>query len=306
MQIPRRFLPSLPLLNAFEAAARTGSITAAARELDLTQSAVSRQIKTLEEQIGVELFHRERQTIKLTVAGEGYARDVREALRRISNASLNLRANPAGGSFRLAVLPTFSCRWLAPRLLSFNESHPTISISIITKCNKVDLSTDQVDGIIDFGKPDAEAMEFAFLKRETVIPVCSPECLSKYPISCAEDVKFAPLIHLISRPNSWELWMLSNDVPFISLHGMLFDQFETIIRSTVAGLGVALVPEFMIREELASGELIAPLDMKLQEKGIYYLAWLSERAEYWPLTAFKDWIKSELRDDKNHITDFEG
>lgn len=102
IQVPRRFLPSLPLLNAFEAAARTGSITAAARELDLTQSAVSRQIKTLEEQIGVELFHRERQTIKLTAGGEGYARDVREALRRISNASL---------TFEL-ILPEVACVWL--------------------------------------------------------------------------------------------------------------------------------------------------------------------------------------------------
>src|SRR4051812_14009598 len=104
---PRRFLPSFSLLSAFEAAARTGSVTAAANELGLTQSAVSRQISALEKQLGVALFLRERQTIRLTIAGDTYAREVREALRRISNASLNLKANPAGGTLNLAILPFF-------------------------------------------------------------------------------------------------------------------------------------------------------------------------------------------------------
>ncbi|MBK0023827.1 LysR family transcriptional regulator [Ochrobactrum sp. S46] len=294
MQVPRRFLPSLPLLTAFEAAARTGSITAASRELDLTQSAVSRQIKALEQQIGVELFHRERQTIKLTVGGEGYARDVREALRRISNASLNLRANPKGGSLHLAVLPTFGARWLAPRLPSFNKSHPNTIINIITKTNAVDLFTDQVDGVIDFGKPDFETMEFAFLKRENIIPVCSPELLQRYPINCAADIRLAPLIHLVSRPNAWERWMVYHNIAFDSVHGVLFDQFETIIRSAVAGLGFALVPEFIVREELDSGKLLRPVELGLEAPEFYYLAWLTERAAYWPLLAFKDWLKSEL------------
>ncbi len=104
---PRRFLPSLPLLSAFEAAARTGSITAAAKELSLTQSAVSRQVKALEEQLEVELFHRERQTIRLTVGGDAYAREIRDARRKITTGSLNLRANPFGGTLTLAILPTF-------------------------------------------------------------------------------------------------------------------------------------------------------------------------------------------------------
>lgn len=305
MQVPRRFLPSLPLLTAFEAAARTGSITAAARELDLTQSAVSRQIKALEQQIGVELFHRERQTIKLTVGGEGYARDVREALRRISNASLNLRANPAGGSLNLAVLPTFGCRWLAPRLSSFHKSHPGIIINVISKWNEIDLQTDQIDAMINFGKPDIEEVEFAFLKREVVVPVCSPELLERYPISCAADIKLAPLIHLVSRPNAWELWMSSNNVSFDSVHGVLFDQFEMVIRSVVAGLGFALVPEFMIREELATGKLVVPVERGLKGSAYYYLAWLSERAAYWPLMVFKDWIKSELMGEQTSLEGLE-
>src|SRR5262245_36086503 len=125
----RRFLPSISLLAAFEAAARTGSVTAAAKELSLTQSAVSRQIIALEEQLGVELFVRERQTIRLTPAGDGYAREIREALRRISSASLNLRANPHGGTLNLAVLPTFGARWLTPRLGKFLGANKGIAIN---------------------------------------------------------------------------------------------------------------------------------------------------------------------------------
>ncbi|GGE01354.1 hypothetical protein GCM10011390_20280 [Aureimonas endophytica] len=142
MQTPRRLLPSIGLLSAFEASARTGSFTAAARELNLTQSAISRQIRALEEQLGVELFLRERQTVRLTPAGEAYARDIREALRRISAASLNLRANPFGGTLNLAILPTFGTRWLAPRLPDFLARHPGITINLATRLVEADAAPD--------------------------------------------------------------------------------------------------------------------------------------------------------------------
>src|SRR6478609_3312214 len=138
MLTSRRFLPSTALLSAFEAVSRTGSVTAAAKELDLTQSAVSRQIKTLEEQLGVELFIRERQTVRLTLAGDGYAREIREALRRISSASLNLRANPYGGTLNLAILPTFGTRWLAPRLGRFLSQNPGVTINLVTRLSPFD------------------------------------------------------------------------------------------------------------------------------------------------------------------------
>src|SRR5262245_56643181 len=138
MLASRRFLPSISLLAAFEAVARTGSVPAAARELDLTQSAVSRQIKALEEQLGVELFLRERQTVRLTLAGDSYAREIREALRRISSASLNLRANPHGGTLNLAILPTFGTRWLAPRLGRFLSKNPGVTINLVTRLSSFD------------------------------------------------------------------------------------------------------------------------------------------------------------------------
>ena len=153
MRSSRRFLPSLSLLSAFEAAARIGSITAAARELSLTQSAVSRQVKELEEQLKVELFHRERQTIRLTVGGEAYAREIRDALRKISSASMNLRANPMGGTLTLSILPTFGTRWLAPRLPKFLSCNPGVTINLVTRLSYFDFRSEPIDAAIHFGRP---------------------------------------------------------------------------------------------------------------------------------------------------------
>src|SRR5688500_11539623 len=148
MQLPRRLLPSVPLLCAFEAAARTGSVSAAARELALTQSAVSRQIRALEEQLGARLFVRERQSIRLTLAGDNYARAIRDALRRIATAALSFRANPGGGTLNLAVLPTFATRWLAPNLRGFVDAHPDIMLNIISRQREPDFRGGVVDAAI--------------------------------------------------------------------------------------------------------------------------------------------------------------
>ena len=154
MKTPRRFLPSLSLLQAFEAAARLQSITGAAQELSLTQSAVSRQIRALEEQLGTCLFHREKQTIRLTLGGASYAREVREALQKISQASMNLRANPHGGTLSLAILPTFGTRWLAPRLPGFLAENPGITINLVTRLTQFDFRNEAVDAAIHFGRTD--------------------------------------------------------------------------------------------------------------------------------------------------------
>lgn len=145
MRIPRRFLPPISLLIAFEAAARLQSISAAGRELDLTQSAVSRQIRALEDMLGADLFLRERQTIRLTEAGKAYAVAVREALSRIGNATLNFRANPSGGTLNLAILPTFGSRWLAPRLPQFLAENPGITVNLSTRMAPFDFRLETLD-----------------------------------------------------------------------------------------------------------------------------------------------------------------
>lgn len=289
----RRFLPSLSLLAAFEAAARTGSITAAARELDLTQSAVSRQIKALEDQLGVALFLRERQTIRLTVAGDGYAREIREALRRISSASLNLRANPHGGTLNLAVLPTFGAQWLAPRLAHFLATNPGITINLITRLSPFDFRLDSIDAAIHFGDPVWPGAELTLLMGERTVPACSPAFKAEHKLERPADILDVPLLHLTTRPDAWEKWLSAHGVAFESIHGMLFDQFAAASQAAIGGLGVALLPTFLFREELARGDLVPAVDREIESEGHYYLAYTRERAAYPPLVAFRKWILEE-------------
>ena len=292
----RRFLPSLSLLSAFEAAARTGSVTAAARELQLTQSAVSRQIRLLEEQLGADLFLRERQTIRLTLAGESYVREIREALKRISTASLNLRANPEGGSLNLAILPTFGTRWLAPRLASFLAENPGVTVNLSTRLQPFDFRLETIDAAIHFGMPHWPGAELTFLMRETVMPVCSPAFHEKYRLGAPGALLAAPLLHMTTRPDAWENWLTANGVPFESVHGMLFDQFSTMAEAAAAGLGAALIPTILIEEELKTGALTAA-GAGIESAGCYYLAFTSERADYRPLAAFREWIVEQARPD---------
>ncbi|MEH6693221.1 MAG: LysR family transcriptional regulator [Pseudorhizobium pelagicum] len=292
---PRRFLPSFSLLAAFEAAARTGSVTAAANELGLTQSAVSRQISALEKQLGVPLFLRERQTIRLTLAGDGYAREIREALRRISNASLNLRAHPQGGAITVSVLPMFGARWLAPRLGRFLEGHPGVAVNVVSRLEPFDFRFDPIDAAIHFGAARWPGAELTPLMQEGMIAVCSPDFRRRLALQAPADLLRVPLIHLNSRPDAWENWFLANGVHFESLHGMLFDQFMAITEAAVSGLGAALLPAFLIERELADGTLELAVPGQPIQTGAYYLANPADRDGYAPFSAFKTWLIAEAK-----------
>lgn len=292
---PRRFLPSFSLLAAFESAARTGSVTAAANELGLTQSAVSRQIAALEKQLGVPLFRRERQTIRLTLAGDGYAREIREALRRISNASLNLRAHPLGGTINLAVLPLFGARWLAPRLGQFLAQNPGIAVNLISRLEPFDFRFDSIDAAIHFGEGQWPGAELTFLMNEQTVAVCSNDFRQRFGLERPSDLLNAPLLHLNSRPDAWENWFTKEGVTFGNLHGMLFDQFMTIVEAAASGMGAALLPAFLIAPELESKRLVRAVDVAEQDTGNYYLANPVEREGYQPFAIFKAWLAEEAQ-----------
>lgn len=294
--IPRRLLPSIALLTSFDAVARTGSVTIAAEELSLTQGAVSRHIKALEEQLNGELFVRERLSMRLTVAGESYVREVRESLRRISTASLNFRANPKGGTLNLAVLPSFGMRWLAPRLPDFVALHPDITLNLVTRMTQFDFRTDTIDAAIHFGPLNWPGTESAFLRHEEIIPVCSPEIAKKYMFRTATDLRMAPLLILVSRPDAWEKWLAAQDAPAEDVHGMMFDQFGTIANAAAAGLGVALLPTFLIEKELSNGELVPAVPVRVQSAESYHLVWPVDRSSYPPLKALRFWLTSRMQD----------
>lgn len=298
MHTPRRFLPSTALLAAFEAAARTGSVTLAARELSLTQSAVSRQIRLLEEQIEVELFTRERQSIRLTAAGDAYAREVREALRKISTASFNIRANPKGGTLNLAILPTFGTRWLAPRLPKFLAQNAGITINLATRLTYFDFRTEALDAAIHFGPQDWPGVEMMLLRSEEVVPACSPDLKKQYGFSAASDLRKSPLLSISTRPTSWDQWFSIQNIAGGSGQTMYFDQFATVTQAAMVGVGVALLPTFLIQDELASGKLVRALDLPMESTERYYLVWPPERTTHPPLAAFRDWLLGEIAADQ--------
>lgn len=287
----------MQVLRAFEASARLSSFTAAAQELNLTQSAVSRQVRALEELLGGELFVRDRQTVRLTAAGEIYAREVRQVLQRLSSATLGFRAHPDEGTLRLAVLPTLAARWLAPRLPGFLAEHPGISISLVTRLGVVDFRAEPIDAAIHFGAPDWRGAELDFLMEETVLPACSPAFRERHRIRVADDLLQVPLLHLVSRPDAWERWFAEHCVAVENVRGMLFDQFSVAMQAARSGLGVALLPAFLCQEELARGELVLALDAPLRSSGSYYLAWPAGRGNYPPLASFRAWLVAQARQD---------
>lgn len=288
----RRYLPSLSLLTAFEAAARTESFTGAAGLLNLTQSAVSRQIKALEEQIGITLFIREKQKVRLTAVGTRYAEDIRKALKIISNASISIQTNPDGGVLNLAILPSFGSHWLAPRLSSFLDTNPGITINFTTRMKPFDFDVEPLDAAIHYGLPSWSNVESAFLMSETVIPVCAPGFFEGQSEVSIEQILSSPLFHHSSRPNAWVDWFKAHGVITESIKGMAFDQFATAAQAAKNGLGLALLPRFLIERELAKGELIPANSSLQQSEQAYFLVWPKNKSDFPPLVSFKNWIVS--------------
>lgn len=293
MPIPRRFLPPTSQLVAFEVAARLENFTATAKELNLTQGAVSRQISALEATLGTPLFHRERKKVKLTLAGEIYAREIRDAINRISTATLGFRANPSGGSLNLAVMPTFAARWLVPRLAAFTAANPAVMLNLQTRFGQFDFRSENIDVAIYFGTKHWPGAETEFLMDETVVPVCSPDLRDRLDLRKPSDLLTAPLLHINSRPDAWEKWFAANQIEGLKLHGMLFDQFTSISQAAANGLGIGLLPEFLVGRELASGELVKVIDLPMKNAESYHLAWPSTRTQYSPLRAFRAWLVNQ-------------
>ena len=289
--VQRRLFPSMSMLMAFDSAARTGSFSAAARELNLTQGAISRQIHALENQLDVELFIRVGKTIQLTEIGKVYVQEVHTALQTIRNASLNAITNPLSGILNLAILPTFGTRWLMPRFPGFLEKHPDITVNFVTKLLPFDFHNENLHSAIHYGEPDWPDTTSTFLMGEKAMPVCSPNFLKQNPIRNAKDMSSISLLHLSSRPNAWKDWFALNNIVLSHNHGMLFEQFSIVIQAAVAGIGMALLPIFLIQNELDRGELMMIQKLPLiRSRSAYYLVTPTDKSDYAPVVAFRNWL----------------
>jgi len=278
------------MLLALDAAARAGSFTAAARELNLTQGAISRQISALEDQLDVELFKRSGKIILLTEAGRIYAREIGVALQSIRNASLNAMTNPLSGLLNLAILPTFGTRWLMPRFPSFLKEHPNITVNFVTRLTVFDFYQENLHAAIHYGQPDWPDAISTFLMSEQVIPVCSPGFQAENPLAHPGDLARLPLLQLTTRPDAWDNWFRANNYDPPQEQGMAFEQFSIIAQAAVAGLGVALLPKFLIQSELDRSELMVILDMPTESEAGYYLVTPIDKSEHPPVTALREWL----------------
>lgn len=296
MAVPRRLLPSISLLQAFEAVCRTGSTLAAARDLDLTQGSVSRLIQNLEAHLGVPLFLREGRRLVPTEAALAYARDVVKAFDLITRGSMRVRSNAGGGTLSLSVLPTFGTSWLAPRLPRFMAAHPGITMNLGTRLRPFDFEEEGFDAAIHFGAATWPNTGFQKLFDEHLIACAAPGFLALHPVAAASDLLALSLLHLESRPTAWPGWFRQHGVDAPQVHGMLFDQFAPMIQSVIAGLGVALLPEFLARPELQAGRLVTAWGDPMPGDGSYYLVWPKVGAWYPPLQAFRAWLSVEFAD----------
>ncbi len=272
MIAPRRFLPSISSLLALEAVDRLGSATSAAEELALTHSAVSRQLKVLEGQLGVTLLVRDGKSLRLTRAGETYSQSARMILSDLARASLKVKATGSRDNINLAILPAFAMNWLTPRLRDFHKEHAEILISQSTRLEPFDFEREKFDAAIHFGEKNWTGVNYLPLTTERVIAVCAPDFAEDLPLAPARLLNM-PLIHLESRPGAWEEWFRQHGYDAPRLRGSLFDQFTNIAEAAAAGLGVALLPEFLASKELARGRLIPASGGHVENDGTYYLVW---------------------------------
>ncbi|WP_068118924.1 LysR family transcriptional regulator [Tropicimonas marinistellae] len=293
---PRRFLPSIKLLLAFDAVVRHGSVTSAAEELNLTQSTVSRLIQSLEEQLGKELFTRQRRRLIPNATAVNYQRDVARALDLIQRASTTVVVNPEGGTLSLAVLPTFATRWLGPRLGQFLHCNPGVAINMSTRIQRFDFASETLDAAIYFGECDWPRVNHLKLFDEHVTACASPEFLATHPVVEPKDLDGMPMLHLESRPNVWADWFLGQGVEPIAGGGMLMDQFSMMIQAAISGLGIALLPDYLARSEIAEGRLAPILRPAVPVRGAYWLVWPDEKDDDAALLAFRDWLAGQATD----------
>jgi len=289
--LPRRYLPAIPALMALEAVGRLGTASAAAEELNLTQGAVSRALQGLEGQLGVPLLSRERQRLHLTPAAQDYVAEVRKALQLLASASVTLRANPLGGSLNLAILPAFGMHWLAPRLARYAQSHPEVTVNLSTRLRPFDFAGTTFDAAIHYGRQDWPGVDYLKLMDEEVIAVAKPGLLP--PLVAASDILAHPLLQLESRPGDWGRWLAHHGAPGQRPPGMMFDQFATLAQAAIHGMGVALIPTFLIQRDLAEGRLVPVFGGPVAALGSYYLVWSKAAPSRGPLRSFRAWLDAE-------------
>jgi LysR family glycine cleavage system transcriptional activator len=293
----RAFVPPADTLIAFECAARHLSFTRAAEELHLTQGAVSKQVRQLEDRLGVELFRRVRQRIVLTDAGRLYLHDIRGALEQMTLATRQVMSFAGSADvLNLAVLPTFGTRWLAPRIADFIRRYPDAGLNLSVRLQPFDFDEEPFDGAIHHGDPVWAGAIAEHLFDEEVIPVASRVFRDRHNIREPEDLTRVPRLQLATRPLAWRHWFESAGVETdAAFQGARFEQFVMITEAAIHHAGAALIPRFFIEQELASGRLVRLFDVPPEHETAYFFVYPEGRTMRPVVAAFRKWLAEEAR-----------
>lgn len=299
--VPRRSLPPLNAVRAFEAVARLGSMKEAAVELSVTHGAVSQQIRLLEEWLGAPaLFRRSTRRVILTPAGAALLAEFGPALDRISAAVQQHRSRGHDApSIVLSVnaLATFSLRWLLRRLGAFRTEHPDIEVRLSTSNETIDALADSFDVVIRGGPDSFPGYTSRFLFGERRLPVCGPAILDLAPLTSVGDLSRHTLLHTTSMPRLWRDWLAEAGEPALRPDASLsFDHFYLTIQAAIDGLGVAMGPTALVADDLAAGRLMTPFpNISLPARS--YFAYLPEARRTDPhIAVFCDWLEQQGRD----------
>ena len=294
----RRLSPPLNLLRAFSMVTRFGSVSRAAEALHLTQSAVSKQVKELEDWVGVALFERSRKRLALTPAGERYEKAVRAVLAQLEAATLELiTSDDGGGALHLSSLPTFAAKWLIPRLPGFQQQHPQVTLHFVPYVHSYDFERPELDCSILFGEGHWPGAHAHYITGNDVALIAPRTRVADWAIHTPGDVARHALMRHVTVPEAWLRWSETHGLPGLidPLAGPQFDQFQTMIRAVMAGMGLALVPRCLVQDEITAGLVREPLaDAPLRGGYLsrmgYWFCYPEGRTQLHALQCFRQWL----------------
>jgi LysR family glycine cleavage system transcriptional activator len=294
-------LPPLNALRAFEAVARHQSFTRAAAELFVTQAAISHQIKSLEEHLGVPLFWRNARRLELTDEGHALAPFVRDAFASLTLGIDLLRERRGSQLLTVSTTPTVAAKWLIGRLGRFQALNPSFEIQLTTTPRLVDLLREGVDCGIRHGLGSWPGLAAVRLFSSEVTPVCSPVLVSgPRRLQSPQDLVRQPLIHVMDAMDDWRAWLHAAGVAGIDPErGLRLDTLPLAIEAAKSGAGVAIGPTRMFAQDLAAGTLVEPFDLELPSESAYYFVTPAGRVEVPKIRIFRDWLLEEVAADED-------
>lgn len=290
-----RVTPPLHLLTAFLATGRQSTISAAARELHLTQGAVSKKIKELESQLGVALFERVNGRLTLSVAGSSYLRKITPALQELESATLGVMSlRGRGGVLNLTTTPTFGAKWLIPRLPAFQARHPEVFLNFLSFMRGGDAHAGELDCAFRYGEGLWPGEMSHFIAGRSFVVIAPPQLPAALRLRKKDDVRKHVLLQHPMEPTAWLRWCEAKGVSHPNaLGGPTLDQVSSIVRAVIAGLGLGLVPRCLVEEEIENGLVVAPFADDLEAETGFYLTYPLAKQHLPALALFRDWVLSE-------------